>query len=118
MLLKLRNFPRKENAIIVVETTGEAGRIAWLLVKSVTNVVERTTLCPYANQRSLDPREDQTDQMIGHEGSRVNVPTDAKYMMWNAVMTAPEMIMVQPRRIWWTRSRFYFIIENIWWTQG
>ena len=35
----------------------------------------------YANQRSLDLGKDQTDQVIGHAGLRLNVIIDVMYMM-------------------------------------
>ena len=61
MLLKLRNFPEGKIAIIVVRTTGRASRIAQLLAKLAINLEARTTLRVYANQRSLDSGEDQTE---------------------------------------------------------
>ena len=76
--------------IIVAGVTREASRIAQLLVKLVTNVVERTTLRMYANLISLDPREDQIE--IGHArpDPRVNVPTDVIFMKLIAVMISSE----------------------------
>ena len=87
-----QKFPGKENIVIFVDAaTREASRIAQLLVKLVTNVVERTTLKMYANLASLDLREDQTE--IGHTGPRVNVPIDVIFMKLIAVMTAPRIVL-------------------------
>ena len=55
-MLSNRNFPGKENIVISVDrATREASRIAQLLVKLVTNVVERTTSKMYAKLISLVP---------------------------------------------------------------
>ena len=92
-MLSNKNFPEGKIVIFVVKATREASRIAQLLVKLVTNVVERTTLKMYANLTSLDPREDQTE--IGHErpGPRVNVPIDVIFMKLIAVMTALRIVL-------------------------
>ena len=79
--------------ITVAGVTEEASRIAQLLVRLVTNVVERTILKTYANLISLDPaRQDQTE--IGHIGPRVKVPTDVIFMKLIAVMTAPRTVLI------------------------
>ena len=55
--------------ITVAGVTEEASRIAQLLVRLVTNVVERTILKTYANLISLDPaRQDQTDRSYRTKG--------------------------------------------------
>ena len=94
-MLSNKNFPEGKIVIFVVKATREASRIAQLLVKLVTNVVERTTLKMCANLISLDPaKEDQTE--IGHErpGPRENVPTDVIFMKLIAVMTALRIVLI------------------------
>ena len=78
--------------IFVVKATREANRIILLLVKLVTNVVEKTISKMYANQ---DPR----DQWIGHTrpGLRVDVLTDVIFMMLIAVRTAPSFVMIMAK---------------------
>ena len=78
--------------IFVDRATREASRIDQLLVKLMTNVVERTISKMYANLTSLDPREDQTE--IGHTGLRANVPIDVIFMKLIAVMTAPRIVLI------------------------
>ena len=89
----LRKIVKSYLKIIVVGTMGEASRIAQLFVKLVIDQVVRTTLRLYANQRSLDPDKDQTDQMIGNVGPRINVPIDVIFMMLNTVMTALRIVL-------------------------